>query len=462
MFYYSTYQDKELIINPYYNKVKAFERFGLLTYQVTDTNDYLTRIIPLSEEKINLIDNHFKTDILPIKDDYFGTMSNKNVIMIMLEGIDTYMINEDITPTIHKLINEGHTFTNMFSVYSNIGTYDAEFKALTSSMYYRGDNYYNFYAENVYPTSLANVLREQGYSANSFHNYVGNFYNRNTMHPSLGFENYYSVEDMNYNFENDEVPLWPDDETMFKNMKDLIAPVQDEPFFSFVLTVASHGGYDYYRDVHQEHYDTINSLPQFDDKDPAYINYAAAVMDTDAGIEFLLNDLKEKNLLDDTLLVIFSDHKNYSDMEMTLNLKTLDTNNPYLLEKVPMVIYNPELTHEIIEKPVSHYDLTPTVLNMLGVDYLQNYYYGQSVYLKNSINPIIFGYDNWFDDKIVVYNDEILWSDSSLEDVESYYLEKKRFVYYNIEIHQSIIICDYFNKAKPHSDKSKDLSMSNR
>lgn len=444
--------DKELIVNPYYNKVKAFERFGLLTYQVTDTNDFLTKNIPLSDKKIKLIDQHFESKVLPEKDEFYASMQDKNVIMIMLEGIDTYMINEKITPTLYKLISEGHSFPNMYSAYSNIGTYDAEFKALTSSMYYRGDNYYNYYAENYYPTSLANVLSEKGYTTNSFHNYVGEFYNRITMHEALGFENFYSVEEMGYGFE-DDIPLWPDDETMFRNMKDKIAPIQDEPFFSFIITVSTHGGYDYHRSYHQKHYDKLANMSEFDDYEPAFINYAAACMDTDEGIRFLLEDLTNKNLLDDTMIIIFGDHKNYSDMEMTLKYKEIDVTNPYLIEKVPFVIYNPELSSQVITKSVSQYDITPTILNLLGIEYYQNYYYGESVYLDKPIKPIILGYNNWFDDKMIVYNDEIIYLDPTIKNPDEYYSIKKEFVYYNIEVYQSIIICDYFNQNKLYSEK---------
>jgi phosphoglycerol transferase MdoB-like AlkP superfamily enzyme len=446
--------DKELFHNPYYNKVKAFEKFGLLTYQLTDTTDFLSKNAPLTEEELKELDEYYQNYVpAEFNEDTYGLLKNANVIMLMLEGVETFMINEKYTPNLYNLMHSSNYFPNMYSVYSNIGTYDAEFKSLTSSMYYRGDNYYNYYADNSYPNSLPNVLRNNGYTVNSFHDYVGEFYNRDNMHVSLGFETYYSVEKMNYNFENDEVPQWPSDTVMFENMKDVYAPIQDKPFFSFILTVTTHGGYNYYRESLSEYYNILKQDEDYANKDLSYLTYMASCMDLDKGIGILLDDLEKKDLVDNTILMVYSDHKNYSDIQMTYEYKDLDENDPYSLEKVPLFISNPLLGTKTIDKKVSHYDLTPTILELLGIDYNSIYYYGQSVYLQKPIKPIILGYNNFFDDNIIVYNDEIISVNPLIMDPELYYHQKRELVYHTIEINQNTFISDYFStKIRSQSD----------
>ena len=39
----------------------------------------------------------------------------------------------------------------------------------------------------------------------------------------------------------------------------------------------------------------------------------ATIMDTDKGIGYMLNHLEENNMLDDTLIVIYTDHHSYNN-----------------------------------------------------------------------------------------------------------------------------------------------------
>jgi phosphoglycerol transferase MdoB-like AlkP superfamily enzyme len=54
----------------------------------------------------------------------------------------------------------------------------------------------------------------------------------------------------------------------------------------------------------------------------------AAQMDFDKGLGLLLDDLEEKDLMDNTIIVFFSDHKNYSTIEITEKYKE-DSDIPY-------------------------------------------------------------------------------------------------------------------------------------
>lgn len=124
----------------------------------------------------------------------------------------------------------------------------------------------------------------------------------------------------------------------------------DEPFYSFWATLSTHGPYDYglvnkrlftelgYFDrIDQAEADGLwtNILAGKDEEDILRIrHYEAAVMNLDDALGMMLDDLEEKGLLDDTIIVLFGDHNVYYH---DIYLKRFeDTDNSY---------YNMEMYH---------------------------------------------------------------------------------------------------------------------
>jgi len=154
----------------------------------------------------------------------------------------------------------------------------------------------------------------------------------------------------------------------------------------------------------------------------------------------LLDDLEEKNLLDTTTIMLYSDHKNYSDYEMTVEY-TPNSDIPFEIEKVPFIIYNQTLgsgTNDVIS---SQYDITPTILDFLGISYIQYYYYGQSMFLDDKEDlPIILSYTSWISYENVVQFDVI----KSGNNDQDRYLEQKQFAYNTISKYEKMFQSNYF------------------
>lgn len=429
--------------------------FGISTFNQRDAITTFSRVIGKTYLKAKASQELITIDIKPAKQTKANSsFAGKNVIMIMMETVEQYAIDKKLTPTLYKLLNDAYSFTNAYGVAKTNNTYDAEFKSLTSMMYYNPDNFMYSYDDNEFTNALPNVLKYNGYTTNSFHSNMRTYFNRENMHNALGFDHYYADESMTFS-PYDGFPL---DSELFDQMKDLIAPVQTKPFFSFVITYSTHG--PYLNDVNDrkgeftEYYKIIDADSRYKDHEEAFKNLLAAQMNLDKGLEILINDLKTKGLLEDTLLVLFSDHKNYSNTEITekySNVTIEEDEYNYEIDKVPFSIYNPNIEKRQIDYVTSQYDITPTILDLLGIEYVEEFYYGQSVFLYDTDDyvkkPIIMGYNRWIDDKMIVYDKDILYYDESLENVDEYYLQMQSQVFQTIQKFHNFFLTDYFRKT---------------
>lgn len=440
---YNTPQDKRTHI----------VKFGMATFNQKDFADTISNIVSLPYKKVKARQELEKVnkDKKNLSSNVSGKFSGKNLIMVMMETGEEYAVDEELTPTLYKLLHDGYYFSNTYGVAVRNNTYDAEFKSLTSMMYYDTGNVYNIYGNNTFTNALPYLLREEGYTANSFHSNTSTYFNRDEMHMALGFEHFYSGDEMEFT----EDTMFPRDSEMFLQMKDMIAPIQEQPFFSFITTYYTHGPYTLHRDELEEFYEKIAENGKYDDYDETFINDLAAHMDLDLALEIMVNDLEEKDLLDDTLIVLFSDHKNYSSMETTKKYSGVEVSEEhynYDLDKVPFAIYNPSIEKREISYMTSQYDILPTITDLLGVKIIKAYYYGQSVFLYDTgqyeDKPIIFGYTSWIDKNMRIYDNDIIYINPEIEDQEAYYLEVRAQIFGTINTFHSYLLTDYFNPTE--------------
>ena len=117
-----------------------------------------------------------------------GIFKGKNLILILCESLSTIVIDEELTPTLYMMKTQGINFDNHYAPVYQSATADSEFISLTSQIpsIDNGPLAYDFY-ENTFPSALPQLFREIGYSANSFHSFKKEFYNRETLHYTYGF-----------------------------------------------------------------------------------------------------------------------------------------------------------------------------------------------------------------------------------------------------------------------------------
>ena len=151
----------------YYNNwiepTKLIRISGTYEYIVRDFYfSYLKKdnIISAKQHAKEYIDNNI--DNKNEKKEYTGIFKNKNLILIMMESMDNWLVNEEVTPTIYYMMQHGFNFNNHYSPsYVTGDTANTEFIINTGiypSINKLSPNY--AYVNNKYPFSIASLFNE--------------------------------------------------------------------------------------------------------------------------------------------------------------------------------------------------------------------------------------------------------------------------------------------------------------
>lgn len=436
--YYIVKSDAYLYDNLQF-KQESYKKFGTFGFYIKDILNYLTKTEKISEEEATELKQYIQDG--RVQGVQNAPLKDKNLICIMLESFEWSAIDPYCTPTLYDLmVNHSQTFTNFRA--SN-RTNDSERIAVLGNTIRSSD--FITLAKNddfIAPYSIPNLFRNNGYTANYFHSYDGNFYGRYYVNKKLGFENVYALQDANLGpmCEFGDFYL---DEDYVKAMIDKIAPT-DKKFYSYFTTVKTHGGYDStkenlapYYDIYDENVENIAKyfseigliLP--DKSDTAYYNrvrqYKCSAMDTDRMVKFLIDHLKENNLYDNTTLFLFADHNCYYDnvgSYVRYGTEEYDAQNSDIYN-IPFMIVDSTLGNATIDTFCDTYDIAPTICNLFGLDYNKNLQQGKDVYSADKAAVSVFVSNNTviFNDKLFSYNIVDVHNANSYE-IDDEYIEK--------------------------------------
>lgn len=429
----AAYNAKNIYID-YNNQNKSLEVSGI--YELTFRSAYLYIKDNYFSNKKELIEEIDKTlegkSTELVENDYTGILKDKNVIYILMESIDSWLVTEEVMPTLSKLMEEGLNFTNRYSPSFGGGqTINSEF-AMNTGLYAipNGKAIYN-YDKNDFSYSLANMLKNNGYSAVSIHTNNGGFYNRTNFHEALGYETHYGLDkvyDINhtdYNYYNDS--------SLVKNDETYNMIVREEPFFSFIISYSAHIPYD---ETNDRCVTNPYNLNVEGDTELSCIRNLAK--ETDEMLRILIERLESDGLLEDTVLVLVTDHYTYGYGNQDYIKEYKNTDNTYLLQNVPLVIWNSELKHEDIDTIMDTADILPTLLNMLDIEYNPNYYSGTDVFSENHENFVYFSSD-------IFYDGEIFYDGTTIDkEKEEYINDVLSTIHTKIKLNNNFIISDYF------------------
>ncbi|HOM03040.1 MAG TPA: LTA synthase family protein [Acetivibrio sp.] len=295
-----------------------------------------------------------------------GIAKDKNLIVVQMEALQQFVINlkingKEVTPNLNRLIGDSLYFDNVFYQVAGGNTSDAEFLTNNSLYPAKEGAAYHLYPENTYH-SLANILKDKGYNTYSLHGFEKTFWNRDEMHMTLGFDRFFNQDD----FVLDDFAGWEgqalSDSSFFRQSLDKIDT--SKPFYSFYITLSSHHPFNYFED-----YDF--DVGEFQG---TYIgNYLKAANYLDKCIGEFIEDLKERGLYDNSLLVFYGDHAAVKKMEADGLMKLLDMeySEPewMKLQKVPLIIHYPNQSKpEVISTIGGQIDILPTVANLMDFD----------------------------------------------------------------------------------------------
>ncbi len=335
------------------------------------------------------------------ENDMTGIFAGKNVVLVLMESIDDWLITEEDTPTLWRMKEEGIDFTNFYTPgYGSVRTFNTEFCVNTGSYLPTNGQYAFDYCTNDFSSSMPWQFRALGYSTQAFHYNDVTFYNRGVMEPAMGYEAYNSY--MNFGMVGDALLS---DTGVFENevlMEKFFHGEEGQEytgFFNFIISRNAHMTYTYDETLSRF------ALGQY----PAYQGSSgheevdclrAKARCCDDLFKYLLRTLEENGHLEDTVIIAFTDHYVYGmlDQERLRAESGVGEDTPLLVEKTPCIIWAADGPSMEVTKTCATADLLPTVLNLFGID--NGYIYlGRDIFDPDYPGYAVFADQSWINDQ---------------------------------------------------------------
>ena len=459
-----------------WNRIYLVEKFGLYVYHVNDVfqsvEPKLIAIFGYDKAKRNFNDYYAKrTDVQSYTNEYTNIFKGKNVISIHGESIQKFVINlkingKEVTPNLNRLVKEGMYFSNYYSQVSVGTSSDSEFTINTSLMPAKVGVAFVSYFDREYVT-IPKLFKSLGYYNMSFHANKGDFWNRNSMYKSLGYDKFYDQKA----FKIDEtIGLGLSDKSFFRQLTPILKKENDnhQNFYATLIMLTNHTPFpdisSYSKDpLDLKMYVTENG----ETKAYPYLEgtvlgrYLQSVHYADEALGELMEHLNTNGLLENSVIMFYGDHdarlssseyKRFYNYDYK-NDKTLDETDPNykkygyyeheLNRSVPFFFWTKNDNQKInktITNVMGAYDILPTLGNMFG--FYNKYALGSDIFNTNNDNTVIFPNGNYVTNKIY-YNSQA---------DEAYDIEKKEVIAKELEPKE------YITKRTKETDQKLNVS----
>ena len=420
---WDTWRNPRNVYDSFSDQNKNMKICGLFEYTVRDF--YITFLMADSEQnpdEMELLENTYSEQTAHKKNKYTGFFKGKNVIFIQLEGMDSWLITPEDTPNIYGMLNNSLVFNNHYSYYTGGGsTFNSELAVstgyITPVSYTK--NPYSF-TGNTFLYSLPRQLKNAGYTANAFHMNTGEYYTRDINYKNWGYDDYYSLlddgnyEDASYQLDRELILNEFFYEKMFK---------QDSKFMHYIITYTPHTPFSINSETAKlilaelegqegEAPVVAESQPQAEEPAPEGETVAEGeeaepqvseeevarlvASETDKMMGLLLQALKDNGLLRNTIIVAYADHYLYTLNDKTIldQYKTTENN---LINETPFFIWSNGMRRREFNKVNSQIDILPTVLNLLGIKYNDEWYIGRDIMDPDYQGYVFFSDRSWYD-----------------------------------------------------------------
>jgi len=288
-----------------------------------------------------------------------GIAKNKRIIMIQVESLNNSLIDktidgQEITPNINSFEKNSNYFANHYFNVGAGGTSDVDFGVNTSLPAIADSSAMVMYAKDNF-TGLAKELDKLNYQTSAFHANNRGYWNRDTVFKSFGYDNFYARD--NYQ-RGVDINMGLADKSFFTQS---ITKMKKEPTSSldYLITLSSHYSFD----IPQEHW----SL-SLNEKDYTKLSfgYLESIHYADEAIGEFIAELKQNNMYDDSVIIIYGDH--------TAKYDAFTTDQGYIDpgtiagKRIPLFIKLPgQTTTSKSMVATSELDIMPTILNLVGV-----------------------------------------------------------------------------------------------
>lgn len=320
------------------------------------------------------MDQYFSTQTPTKENVYTGMFEGKNLILFTAESFSTPAIDEELTPTLYHLANNGFVFPHFYQPDWTQSTTGGEFAVMTGIIptWVNGKTSFSASADKVMPFALGWQFADLGYDVKAYHNNTYNYYGRDKTHPNLGY-NYVGIGN---GLELPHPDLWPtsDLEMMQATLDESIQSYVNEgkKFHNYYMTVSGHCNYNF----------SSNDMAEKNEAAVAGVSgsepvraYKACNLELEYALKYTVEALEQAGIADDTVIVLTGDHYPYAMSEGEVdyyNELTGRNDNPKLTSRYQntLILWSGCMEEPIVvETPGCAVDIVPTLSNLFGLEY---------------------------------------------------------------------------------------------
>lgn len=368
--------------NPY-TRILCRSPLGHHIYEDYKTIKKLVR--QTDDNDINEIDEWLAWNNEDLEDNKYKALAKgKNVVFLQIESFENFVINEkvfdqEITPNLNKLIKNSLYFKNIHEQNNAGNSIDMDMMAASGVLPLGDVITYLEYPEVQYH-SLPRLLNNEGYNTILTHaERAGDW---NWALAGRAASGYKTVWDINKYTIDEYAGFGLSDRSLYTQFVNMISK-EEEPFLAVVPTLTSHGPFDI-----AEKYRELDLPKELDENRLG--GYFQSIYYVDKQIGLFFDLLKEKNLLDNTIVVIYGDHGGVHKYYME-DVEASNIEGDWWQEKdskVPLFIYGSDIPAEVIETYGGQVDIMPTVAYLLGLD-TKGYQMGRNLLNTNRDATVI-------------------------------------------------------------------------
>ena len=420
-----------------------------------------------------------------------------NVIFVHMESIHGYLVgmeinDQEITPTLNKLSKEGMYFSNFYPQISVGTSSDTEFTINTSLMPASSGIVFTQYFNRSYD-SVPKILSEKGYYTFSSHANGVEMWNRNNMHPSLGYQEMYFQDSFDYNEKTDRLGLGLNDVAFFYQLQAKLEKIESEHtnYMGTLIQLSNHSPYaatDWHPEMYNDFgeldltntYTIVNEDGEEETITDDYLdgtklgNYLISAHYGDMALGTFIEYVENSEYYDNTVFVFYGDHdarlaKSEYQYYYNYNTETgelYEEGDPEYVEynnfhhevnkRTPLIIWtkNNKIAKKIRktnDNVMGMYDVMPTLANMMNFE--AKYALGHDIYDIGADNVVIFPNGNFITNKVYYNNSNgnylILNQDTDTGGVvinEDYINDLKEYTERVLTVSNDIVVHDLIKK----------------
>ncbi len=382
------------------------------------------------------------------KNEYTGLFEGKNLIIIAAEAFSSQVVNEELTPTLYRLVHKGIYFSDFYQPAWGGSTSTGEFSITIGLVPTNGVNsILDTEGKNLYFT-MGNQLQRAGYSSVAYHNGDYDYYSRNLTHTNLGYDTFLAWG----NGLEDLLPKWSGDKETFEAT--LPTYMDDQPFSVYYMTLSGHCTYDADDEKVAANMDRVKEVlgDTYCDKVLYYFCYQ---LELEKALESMVDMLEDAGIADDTVIVLCADHYPYglaksstfgNTQDYLTDLYKDDNYDKFTRDSSDLIIWSGCIEDMGLEvdTPTMSLDILPTLSNLFGLEYDSRLLVGRDVF--SDATPLVLWTDHSFvTDKGTYDANTGEFTPNPGETVDDDYVEAMKTIVSNkISFSKKVINYDYY------------------